>query len=528
MSLRKLIRGHIAKRGTGSRHAPAAEAASAREERHDVVIVGSGIGGAITACRLAEAGVGSVVLERGRHWPLDPKGGTFPHFPSMDRRLIWLDDDSTPFPPLRDAPWSTLFTAVEAALPRSTGLLDVVTEEPAVIVCGAGVGGGTLVYGAVLAQPPEPAFRAVFPALDHDRFDQVHYPRARDWLDAAPFPADLLDEAPYTAHALFDRAARATGLPVETIRSAFDFDAVRDELRGTRPRAATVGQYHFTGCDSGARASVDRTCLARARATGLTSVRALHRVTSLEQDRPGGYRVLAEHLAEDGTVVDRVVFRCGRLVLAAGVHTPRLLLAARRDGGLPHLHPSVGEGWGANGDHLAVVHTSGLPADTVQGGPSATMVHDATGTVGLMHSPLAAPLNAGGMVLLGMGTADRFGRWTTGPDGRVRLDWDARYEAGARARAEDLMREVTGLLPDAGLTPVNPSRPVVTHATGGVRLGTVTDWHGRLRGHPGLYCLDGALLPGTTGSVNPALTIAAVVDHCLDGIIDDFRDQRLP
>ncbi|MEU9558708.1 GMC oxidoreductase [Streptomyces fumanus] len=508
--------------GTGARRAPAAAPGSAREERHDTVIVGSGIGGGITACRLAEAGVRSVVLERGRHWPLDAAGGTFPRFPSLDRRLIWLDEGFTPLSPLRDGPWSALFAVARAALPRSTGLLDVMTEEQAVIVSGAGVGGGTLVYGGVLAQPPEPAFRAVLPELDHERFDRVHYPRARAWLGAAPFPADLLDEPPYAAHRLFDRAARATGLPVETIRSAVDFGAVRDELRGALPRAATVGQYHFTGCDSGARTSVDRTCLARARATGRTSVRALHRVTSVERDRPGGYRVHAEHLARDGGVVERVVFRCARLVLAAGVHTPRLLLAARRDGGLPHLHPSLGEGWGANGDHLAVVRTPALPADAVQGGPSATMVHDAGGMAGLMHSPLAAPLNAGGLPLLGMGIPDRSGRWTTGADGRVRLDWDAGYEAGARARAEDLMRRVAARLPDADLAPVTPSRPVLTHVTGGVRLGTVTDRYGRLRGHPGLYCLDGALLPGTAGGVNPALTIAAVVDHCLDGVVGDF------
>jgi cholesterol oxidase len=510
------------------RRHPATTPGTAREERHDVIIVGSGIGGAITACRLAEAGIDSVVLERGRHWPLDPRGTTFPPFPSTDRRLIWLDDESVPFSPLRDAPWSALFTAMEAALPRSTGLLDVMAEDPAVIVCGAGVGGGTLVYGGVLAQPREPAFRTVFPALDHERFDRVHYPRARALLGAAPFPADLLDEAPYAAHGLFDRAARAAGLPVETIRSAFDFGAVRDELRGARPPAAIVGQYHFTGCNSGARTSVDRTCLARAEASGRTTVRALHRVTSVSQDRPGGYRVLADRLAEDGSVMERIVFRCGRLVLAAGVHTPRLLLAARRDGGLPHLHPSVGERWGAGGDHIAVVHTPGLPADTVQGGPSATMVHDTAGTTGLMHSPLAAPLNAGGLVWLGMGIPDRFGRWTTAADGRIRLDWDARYEAAARERVEDLMRQVARLLPDAVLTPTPASRPVVAHATGGAQLGTVTDWHGRLRGHPGLYCLDGALLPGTAGAVNPALTIAAVVDHCLDDVIDDFRDRRLP
>lgn len=34
----------------------------------DVVVIGSGFGGAVTACRLAEAGYRVLILERGRRW----------------------------------------------------------------------------------------------------------------------------------------------------------------------------------------------------------------------------------------------------------------------------------------------------------------------------------------------------------------------------------------------------------------------------------------------------------------------------
>lgn len=37
----------------------------------DVIVIGSGFGGAVTACRLAEKGGRVLVLERGRRW--DPK-----------------------------------------------------------------------------------------------------------------------------------------------------------------------------------------------------------------------------------------------------------------------------------------------------------------------------------------------------------------------------------------------------------------------------------------------------------------------
>jgi cholesterol oxidase len=75
---------------------------------------------------------------------------------------------------------------------------------------------------------------------------------------------------------------------------------------------------------------------------------------------------------------------------------------------------------------------------------------------------------------------------------------------------------------------IDPIGPHTAHPLGGAVLGKATDAYGRLHGHPGLYCLDGALMPGSTAAVNPALTIAAVVERCLDHIIDDFIEHGRP
>ena len=60
----------------------------------DVIIIGSGFGGSITACRLAEAGKKVLVLERGRHW--EPKAG--PGITAYPQELEdpWIWDQNNP------------------------------------------------------------------------------------------------------------------------------------------------------------------------------------------------------------------------------------------------------------------------------------------------------------------------------------------------------------------------------------------------------------------------------------------------
>ncbi|HEY0573853.1 MAG TPA: NAD(P)-binding protein [Pseudonocardia sp.] len=74
--------------------------ASVTEERRRAVVIGSGFGGAVTALRLAKAGVPVLMLERGLRWPTGPNAETFPHMFSPDRRCSWL----SPTPALGNVP----------------------------------------------------------------------------------------------------------------------------------------------------------------------------------------------------------------------------------------------------------------------------------------------------------------------------------------------------------------------------------------------------------------------------------------
>ncbi|MBT2385292.1 GMC oxidoreductase [Streptomyces sp. ISL-11] len=496
-----------------------------REEHHRVVIIGSGLGGSITAFRLAEAGIRNVVLERGRRWPITPTGNTFPRLPSLDRHLVWLGQDSSPFPPTGVPLLSCVYRAIATALPRSTGLLEVLPQKNVVIMCGAGVGGSTLVYGGVLAQPAPGPFHHLFPAeIDYGELDRIYYPRARRRLIAAPFPEDLLAHDQYRSNRLWHLAAQESGLPAEQVMGNYDFDVIRAELNGDRKPAATVGQYHFTGCNSGAKMSVDRTYLARAEATGKTVVRPLHMATGITQDSQGRYRVCVTQLTRSGAVRERLVLICDKLVLAAGVQSPRMLVTARDTGALPRLLDSVGAQWGTNGDQLLLLQTAPQPTCAPQGGPPAVLLRNREGTASVMHAPLPVPSGAGLLACIGMGISDHFGRWAySAKAANTRLEWSAGNDITARHAVGDLVREVARHFPSGAIViPPVPGYSVTAHPVGGVVLGKATDAYGRLHGYSGLYCLDGALMPGSTAAVNPALTIAAIVERCLDEIVQDF------
>jgi len=63
------------------------------------------------------------------------------------------------------------------------------------------------------------------------------------------------------------------------------------------------------------------------------------------------------------------------------------------------------------------------------------------------------------------------------------------------------------------------SAQITGHQLGGACMGQVCDDNGRVQGYAHLYVVDGALIPGSSTCVNPALTIAAIAERCLEHIV---------
>src|SRR5258705_6173137 len=96
----------------------------------------SGFGGSVTACRLAERGLKVLVLERGRRWTPD----AYPRDPGD----AWTFDVGRP--------------------EKHNGWIDLRILDDMIVVQGAGVGGGSLIYANVSIEPKRELFANGWPA----------------------------------------------------------------------------------------------------------------------------------------------------------------------------------------------------------------------------------------------------------------------------------------------------------------------------------------------------------------------------
>lgn len=546
---------------------------------HDVVVVGSGAGGAAAAWRLCSSGLRVLLIEAGpafdpaTDYPLDQPGWERRGFPDKpgSRALISYGDLGTLDPDFADlASWSR--AGFPWRLPEGAPRPPSVHGYAHVM----GLGGSTLHFVGEAHR------------LHPDAFD-LH----RLTGSGADWPVSYAELDPY-----YQIAEEITGVageggedgrwrsrPLPLPAHPFSPGALALRSAGARlgqvwqvnPRAALSQPYQdrpacnycgqcSRGCPLGDKGSVDVTFLRQAMASGKLTVMTDTTVTRLHTG-PNG---TITHI-EAATRGEALRIETPELVLAAGaVQTARLLLlssSADLPQGVANGSGQVGRNFmetlswrstglveGLRGSHL------GLPADAIFWGPSAPGQHEgAVGGFRLNHataeSGLTGPIGYVTRLIAGHGarlrsdlratfgsalTVGAVGQVVADDRSRVTLDPQVKDALGLPVARIDsvLTRESLTLLrhmaesaravlrsADAVLVEEDGSRDAftATHIFGTARMGndparSVVNPMGRSHDHGNLWIVDASVFPTSGGGESPSLTIMALAIRAADAL----------
>ncbi|MGE5830929.1 MAG: FAD-dependent oxidoreductase, partial [Micromonosporaceae bacterium] len=287
--------------------------------RYDVVIIGSGFGGSVAALRLVEKGYSVAVLEAGRRFADEE----FPRTSWRLRRFLW-------------APRLGCYGIQRIDVLGGTGGAGGV-----LVLSGAGLGGGSLVYANTLYEPP-PAF-----------FDDPQWRDITDWHDELAPHYDqakrMLGVTTYPRQTAADRAMLAVA---QRMGVGHTFHATPVGVHLGEPGRAVPDPYFggagpdrggclhcgqcMTGCRHNAKNTLVKNYLHLAERAG-AAMFPLTTVTGVRPAPGGGYRVSTVRtgawLRRRARVVeaDQVIFAAGAL------GTQRLLHRMKAAGHLPRL-----------------------------------------------------------------------------------------------------------------------------------------------------------------------------------------------
>ncbi|MBB3039670.1 FAD-dependent oxidoreductase [Hoyosella altamirensis] len=284
----------------------------------DVVIVGSGFGGSVTALRLAEKGYKVAVLEAGRRFEDDQ----FPKTSWDVRKFLW-------------APKLGCY-----GIQRMHLLRDVM------ILGGAGVGGGSLNYANTLYVPGDPFFNdQQWSGITNWREELApHYDQAQRMLGVVRFPhmtpadhvmKEVADDMGVGGTFVHTPVGVYLGEPGQKVPDPY-FGGVGPERTGCTECGSCM-----TGCRVGAKNTLVKNYLALAENAG-TRVFPLTTVTGLTRQDDGRWNVETQRT---GAWVRKhpKAFTAGQVVFAAGTWgTQNLLFKLRDEGRLPNLSPRLG------------------------------------------------------------------------------------------------------------------------------------------------------------------------------------------
>lgn len=493
-------------------------------QEFDFIVIGSGFGGSVSALRLAEKGYKVAVLESGKHYRDQDYAKSNWDLP----RYLWL-------------PKLFLF-----GIQRLTLLKDIL------ILSGAGVGGGSLVYANTLLEPGD----AFYNSAEAKRIDpdlrarlRPHYETAKRMLGVTRVPRLFFaDEALRQVAREMGREETFTPVNVGVYFGEAGKTANDPFFGGAGPKR--TGCIYCGGCMVGCRHNAKNTLMknylhlalgAGARVFSLTTCTRL-------EEKPGGFSL---RIRRSGWSLTHKTLSAKNVVVSAGVlGTLRLLLKPETK--LPKLSPRVGRDVRTNSEEISgssarsggtdysegIAITSGMWPDPVT---HVEVVRYSAGSDAMSFLAGRAP---GTGFLDGLRLLWPFG-WAKRStillfmqtlDSRLRVRLKNRIlatepEEGAAPVPRELpvagevlkkfSAKVDGV-PQVSLAGKLLGVSTTAHILGGAVIGRsredgVVGLDGKAFGYDNLWVLDGSIVPGNLG-VNPSLTITALSEHAMSRV----------
>ena len=555
-----------------------------RRSQYDIVIIGSGYGGAITAARLATAGLNPprsiCILERGKEW----QPGDYPEQPGDV--LLNVRSDLNPL-----------------------GLYELLNYPDISVIKGSGLGGTSLINANVAICPDREVFEQL-PWPKEITYDTLapYYKQAFDVLAANPHPS-ALDLPKVQA---LDRRAVELGTNAKALDIVVNFTINGANKYGVEQKPCVNCGNCVTGCNVGAKNTLYMNYLPMAKNAGAI-IHTQAKVEWLQKLPGGGWRIHGKHVEDDGD--ESFTLNAGEVILCAGsLNSTEILLRSEKNG--LSVSPALGTRFNGNGDFFGLAYNTDYETDVLgypflqppapgaspEPGPNIVGVVRYNGSlpeaqriaVEDFSFPLASvaaskalfaairgqdtvtgnedsqlqrllrdvnlvnPLQdrKGAldhtMLYLVMGQDDARGTilfeapWTE-PDGRIRVSWDHAGQQQIFTRMnEELRRHARALRGSFISNPTwsffNLGHLVTAHPLGGCPMGDdylhgAVDVYGRVFAgdgtvHKGLYVTDGSIVPSALG-VNPFLTISALTERFAARKIrqlggEDYPDPKQP
>ncbi len=539
-----------------------AKALDELKDNYDVVIIGSGYGGGVSASRLSRAGKSVAVLERGREFLT----GEFPsRFPDLKNEM--------------QVTGKSLRTGSRAAL------FDVRVGEDMHVLVGCGVGGGSLVNAGVALRPDDRVFAdAAWPGhLRQDGLLNEGFVRAEKWLrpNAHNRAQDM------TKYKTLAKAADSLGEKMAPPRVVISFEDSVSAAGIAQPGCTLCGDC-CGGCNVGAKNTVALTYLPDAIANG-AEIFSLANVRTIQKTTDGRWQInIVETDKDPSDTESQHTITAQTVILAAGtLGSTEILLRSKAEG--LAISERLGQRFSANGDIIAFgygatddVNAVGIghpkKIEDMEVGASVSgqvevrdhenLDHEMNIQEGVLPSAIAPILPVmfvpNGRILgalkslingiykgpfaklqtfFAVSHDSASGKFSLEND-RLKLSWPNAKDEPVYARMDAKLGELVET--SGGNYVKNPlagtmmgHQPATAHPLGGCAMGTTCDdgvvnHKGQVfdasvnsedstQVHNGLYVIDGSIIPRSLG-VNPLFTITALAERAM---IHFARDHGL-